>query len=684
MVSMGQIADTSLGLEASGIVLRVGSAVSLKPGDRVFAAAKGTYKNILRTKQMLCQVIPSNVSFEEAASIPIIFGTVYQALAKVARIQAGQSILIHAAAGGVGQAAIQLAQHYGAVIYATVSSDEKRNVLKDTYGIADEHIFNSRDMSFAQGVMRMTDNRGVDVILNSLSGEALQQTWKCIAPFGTFIEIGKKDILDNTGLSMRPFLDSTTFASINLDLCLTSYPLIMAETTRSVFSLLEQGVIKAVTPINVYPSSKIEDAFRFIQGGRHMGKIVVSFSEDDSVPIHPSAKFPLLLNPSVTYILTGGLGGLGRSISRFLVRHGARHIAFISRAGAASESAKACVQELQQARVNIKVYRCDISNRSELAAVLRQCRSEMPEVRGLVQGAMVLNDAIFENMTYQQWAAATRPKIQGSRNLHQLLPRDLDFFIMLSSMNGQTGNPGQANYAAGNTYQDALAESRRAQGLPGTSIDLGLMLDAGYIAEKGGDSNLKTWERVGINEAFFYSLLRGALTDSGRDDGSTCNRHTGATTTIPAQVIVGVATGGQCQDHKLQDPFYFDDVRFSLVKNMGFQNDRVTASTAPSELLLLQRQLMASTSKVDAAQALANALASRVARNLKTPVGNIDAAKPLHAYGVDSLVAVEIRHWIVRDMKAEVSLFDVLGSMSIASLALKIASASKLLPPGLQ
>ncbi len=203
MVAMGQIPDATLGFEASGIVSRLGSAVTrFKVGDHVCTIGKGTHRTIFRGKEILFQLIPEGMSFEEAASLPLISCTAYRALVDIARIRKGQSILIHSAAGGVGQAAIQLAKHYDAEIFATVGSDEKKKLVTEVYGVPEDHVFYSRDLSFSKGIMRMTKGRGVDIVLNSLSGEALRETWHCIAPFGTFVEIGIKDILSNSGLDM--------------------------------------------------------------------------------------------------------------------------------------------------------------------------------------------------------------------------------------------------------------------------------------------------------------------------------------------------------------------------------------------------------------------------------------------------------------------------------------------------
>lgn len=286
MIAMGQISDSILGAECSGVVTKVGSNVTrCKPGNRVVTWRLGCHKNYVRNPESIVQLIPDNITYEIAASIPVIYCTAYYSLYHVARLQPAESILIHAAAGGVGQAAIILAKHLGAEIFATVGSQEKKNLIIEQYGIPDDHIFYSRDLSFAKGIMRMTNGRGVDVVLNSLAGEALRETWHCIAMFGRFIELGKKDMVGNTGLDMAPFLRNVTFSSVNLYGMYSHNISLASKIFEEVMSLMRQGIIRVVTPIKIYGYSQMEDAFRFMQAGKHVGKIVLKPRNEELVPV---------------------------------------------------------------------------------------------------------------------------------------------------------------------------------------------------------------------------------------------------------------------------------------------------------------------------------------------------------------------------------------------------------------
>lgn len=280
MNAMGQIIvdGNDMGYEASGIIIRVGKGVThLKSGDRVCAWAQRAYTNRLRTHGAVTQLIPNDMSFEEGAAIPVAWCTAYVSLYDIARLESGETVLIHAAAGAVGQAALALARLRGAEIFATVGSAEKKTLVMEYHGIPADHIFSSRDSSFAAGVMRMTNNKGVDVVLNSLSGELLRLTWNCVAPFGRFIEIGKRDMTNGGRLDMAPFLEQKMFASVDLVQIYTLQIEKAGKLFQTVMNLFHDGIIKPRTihPLKVYPISKVEETFRLIQAGKHIGKLVL-------------------------------------------------------------------------------------------------------------------------------------------------------------------------------------------------------------------------------------------------------------------------------------------------------------------------------------------------------------------------------------------------------------------------
>jgi NADPH:quinone reductase-like Zn-dependent oxidoreductase len=312
----------------------------------------------------------------------------------------------------LGQALIQIAKMLEAEIYCTVGSDAKRQAVV-ALGVEPDRIFSSRDLSFAKGIKRVTGGRGVDVVVNSLAGEALRQSWACLAPYGRFIEVGKKDILGNSGLDMQPFVKNTIFAGVNLEAMMIHEPLRCHNLVSKVLGLFEQGAIDFIRPMTVHDFAEVESVFREMQRGSHIGKLILQATPASRVPILPRAEVPLRLKSDATYLLVGGLGGLGRAQAVFMAENGARHIAFISRSGDARTEAKKVMDALKEAGVEAKAYAGDVADKLQLSNVLDDISRSMPPIRGVIQGAMVLADSLFHRMSYDQWLTATRPKVQG-------------------------------------------------------------------------------------------------------------------------------------------------------------------------------------------------------------------------------------------------------------------------------
>ncbi|KAL8706496.1 MAG: hypothetical protein Q9201_000481 [Fulgogasparrea decipioides] len=316
MVALGQLPDKSLGQECAGTVTRIGDGVrsaQLGVGDRVCCVTHGAFKTYARSHLSSVHKIPDGMTFTTAAALPVAFCTAYYSLHHVAGLKEGQCILIHAAAGGVGQAAIQLAQLAKAVVFITVGTEQKRQLMMDLYKIPEEHIFSSWNLSFAQGINRLTKGRGVDVVLNSLAGQSLRQSLDCVAPLGRFVEIGKLDMYMREHLPMAPFLRGVTFASVDLAIIAEQAQHLMAELMEAVMSLAHTS-IHSPQPLNVFRVSELESAFRFLQSGKNAGKTVVEIHEEDLVPTRPSTKPSWSFDEHATYVIAGGLGGQAEAL----------------------------------------------------------------------------------------------------------------------------------------------------------------------------------------------------------------------------------------------------------------------------------------------------------------------------------------------------------------------------------
>ena len=321
----------------------------------------------------------------------------------------------------------------------------------------------------------------------------------------------------------------------------------------------------------------------------------------------------------------------------------------------------------------MKVYAADVADYDSFLASMEQCSQQLPPLKGVVQMAMVLRDAIIENMSYEDWAIPLRLKVQGTWNLHQYFGHDrpLDFMILASSISGICGNPGQAQYDAGNTYQDALAAYRREQGLKAVSVNLGIMLDVGVIAESV-EHNFKVWEKtLGIREPAFHALMKSLINGQQEIRGEKC----------PAQVSVGLGTADILAAHGLPSPPWFQDPRFAaLTAASASSSASGGAGGAGGGASLTSRLMEVGESKDQAAAAsiITGALVGKTAEILRIPTTEVDPRRPLYAYGVDSLVALEVRNWITREMKANMAVLDIMAAVPLETFAAQIAQKSKL------
>ncbi|TEA15218.1 Highly reducing polyketide synthase alt5 [Colletotrichum sidae] len=663
LVALGNLAEDKLGVDASGIVTRVGSAVAdFRPGDRVMTASCDTFATYVRFPARGAMAVPEGMTFEEAASMPLVFLTAHYALVTAGSLARGETILIHAAAGGVGQAAIMIAQRRGADIFATVGSETKKQLIMAQYGIPADRIFSSRDTSFAGAVMRATGGRGVDVVLNSLAGEALRLSWHCLAKFGRFLEIGKADLLANTGLDMAPFLDNKSYVGVNLlDFENNPTPRAVAlwgETAR----LIHDGAVRPVAPLQVFTMAEVEKAFRHMQAGKHMGKVVVRVDEADVVPAVP--RTPRVdVRGDATYVVAG-VGGICKEIGRWLADKGARHVVLLSRSAASGEENRSFAEELRSTYgAHTYAYDCDVGNRGALQQALDDLGSKnVPEIRGCVTGAMVLCDTLFDKMTAADVRATVGPKVHGTLNLHDALPRSLDFFVMLSSLAGVMGHRGQGNYGCGNVFQDHLAAHRRALGLRAMTVDVGYLVSVGFVAEH--DEYVDHVRAMGLRvmrTSDLHGLVATAL------EGSRAH---------PPQVMCGLPCGERRHDDDDDDKWYW-------IQDRRFANLRRTAAGAgagASAAVSLREELVrCGRADGEAADVVTAALVRRLAKLMMMPEDDVDAGKPLSAYGVDSLVAVEVRNYLSKEMAVDVSVFDIMANIPMRRLAADLAGKSKLL-----
>lgn len=664
LVALGRIPGLTFGIECAGTVSRTGTRCEVAQGDRVLMYSSEAFKTFSRGKADHVLKIPSDMTFHEAASIPAQFGTAWQVIHEIARIKQDETILIHSAAGGTGQAAIQTAQLLGAKVFATVGSNAKKRLLIDEYGIAEDHIFYSRNTSFARGINRMTKGRGVDVIMNSLSGEGLLASWRCIAPYGRFIEIGRKDILSDTGLPMLPFLKSASFTAFDGASFMSEQPERLRKGLQSILGLFATKQLHVARPLQVYSIADVEKVFRLMQDGKAAGKTVIEIKPEAQVLTVLNTRPSFLLDSKKTYLIVGGLGGLGRHIARWMVNRGAANLILLTRSGGSgSKAAQHFLAKLKAQGVRVEAPPCDVVDALALKGLLDRCAIDMPPIKGCIQGSMVLRDSLFENMSCGDWKVATDCKTLGSLNLHNLLPSGLDFFIMLSSASGVVGLRGQANYAAGNTFMDGLAHYRVARGQKAVSIDLGAMTEDGLLSE-----DPEFLQRV---------LAYGSLEGISRKQFSAildyyCNPDLPLLTDGHSQVIIGLGNG---RGSGLDGMSISNQPMFSHLRQCG--EALKPGAIDDKEVLDFKSSFLASTSLVESGAIVTEALIKKLSKSFPTLETNVDARKPLHSYGVDSLLAVELRNWLAKEFSANIPVFEISGGATFLSVGLTVAERSE-------
>ncbi|MEZ5586110.1 MAG: SDR family NAD(P)-dependent oxidoreductase [Sedimenticolaceae bacterium] len=490
MYAMGLLSDEAvengfagptLGMELSGVVTAVGPEVTdLGPGDEVIAFAPASFAERVVTPVTAVARKPPGWSFNAAATVPTTFFTAFYALHHLAKLEDGERLLIHGAAGGVGLAAIQLGRAMGAEIFATAGSDAKRDVVRL---LGADHVLDSRSLAFADDVLALTEGQGVDVVLNSLAGEAINRNLRILRPFGRFLELGKRDFYENTRIGLRPFRNNISYFGIDADQLMAERPALTRRLFGELMGLFEDGTLKPL-PYRAFPAAQAVEAFRYMQQSRQIGKVVLNF-DDGLGPVEPHVPAPrkLTLTPKATYLVTGGMRGFGLETARWLASKGARHLVLLSRRGAADAEAAPSIEILQKQGVQVRAVACDVTDAAALEDVFDSIAETMPPLRGIVHAAMVIDDGLVRSLTAERITKVLAPKVQGARNL-DTLSRDLqlDFFVLYSSATTLFGNPGQASYVAANRYLEVLAHTRRAAGLPAVCVSWGAIDDVGYLA----------------------------------------------------------------------------------------------------------------------------------------------------------------------------------------------------------
>ncbi|MGE2817967.1 SDR family NAD(P)-dependent oxidoreductase [Mycobacterium heidelbergense] len=648
MTALGQVPPLEsaegyrFGAECAGIVTRVGIGVTdINVGDEVVAvnATQGAAASYLTLPATGVVAKPASLSFEAACALPIVFLTAWYALHKLARLNAGERVLIHCAAGGTGMAAIQIARHLGAEVFATAGSPAKRELLR-TLGV--KHVFDSRSLDFADEIRIATDGAGVNVVLNSIAGESVSRSIACLAPYGRFVELGKRDLLQDSRLGLRHFLRNLAYYSFDLRQLLLDRP---DEVHTELTVLMGRFAARELHPLpyRVFHPSQTKAAFRHMAAARHVGKLVLAIAEREfSVVRAPEP-------PSVqgTWLITGGLGGLGLAMAEHLVDAGVRHLVLVGRSGVADEQVAAKLADLRQRGAHIDVEAADISARAAVAALLHRIELELPPLRGVIHCAMVLDDAPLTELDRTRLIKVLAPKAFGAWHLHELTAHlPLEAFVMFSSATSMVGNRGQANYAIANAFLDHLAQARAARRQRVLTVNWGAVSDVGYVARHDDVGRIVAMTGM------------GAFSSTQAFDAMTALWGTG----LPQVGVLPMDWPQFFRHHGLEP---HAQPRYEHIFAHGLEPVDAVDTGSP-----LRQQLHTQPPQARR-ELVTTALKTRLATVLGIPLETLDVEMPLMDY-LDSLLAVEIGSWLERELGAKVTIMELMKGPSTEQLSAQV------------
>ncbi|XP_045454011.1 fatty acid synthase [Melitaea cinxia] len=465
---------------------------STNNGTRVMAMIRnGAMANIVEGDRALMWSIPDEWTFEEAATVPVAYGTVYYALVMVGHMEKGESVLIHAGSGGVGQAAINVALHYGCEVFTTVGTPEKRAFIKKLFPqLKDSHIGNSRDTSFEDMVKRETKGKGVDLVLNSLSDDKLQASIRCLGYRGRFLEIGKFDITNNTPIGMNFFLKETSFHGIMLDYVFDQPFEFRQNLHDLLLSGIENGAVRPLTYCT-FGKDQIETAFRYMAAGKHIGKVIIKIRDEERNVRRAPEKLYLdalpryMCDENLSYVVVGGLGGFGLELADWLIMRGARKVLLTSRRGISNGYQSSRLRAWAGYGADVQISTHDITTEKGCEEMLKMANA-MGTVEAIFNLAVILKDSIFQNQTPETFKISYAPKAMATMNLDKLsrkLCPQLKDFVIFSSVSCGRGNAGQTNYGFSNSVMERICELRKKAGLPALAVQWGAVGDVGLVAD---------------------------------------------------------------------------------------------------------------------------------------------------------------------------------------------------------
>ena len=618
-------APVRMGGECSGRILAVGAGVEhLHAGDEVVALTPSPTKVGLLSSHVVVPATlvvprPKFLTPQEAAGVPIAYLTAHYSLVELARIEAGEWVLIHAGAGGVGLAAAKIAIERGARVIATASSPEKHNFLRE-WGV--EHILPSRSLDFAEGVLAITRGRGVDVVLNSLAGDFLLKSLEVLAPWGRFVELGKRDIYEDRRVGLKVFRNNIAYFAVDLAALIEHRQAYAARMLREVMADIESGKLP-VLPAKVFSAQDPVAAFQYMAQGRHIGKLVLGFAGDrETVLAHPPrAPHASLFRREATYILTGALGGVGSAVAEWMATNGAGELVLVSRREA-GEQGEEVMRRVRAAGARVRHSRVDLLDAESTRKLVEEIGRSGRQLRGVMHAAAVIDDALIADVDPSRFDAVFGPKVTGTWNLHlATLDVALDFFMMFSSFASIFPQPGHGTYSAANSFMDAFAGYRRGLGLAACSINWAGWLGMGLARESGTTRTIEAYDTEGFgsfdrDEALY--LLGEALKAN------------------PVQ-----AAAVRIDVHAMRERFGIVPPLFRELAEAEARGgaEQGTAAALPEDSLPAR---LREASQEERVQLLTEFLRVEAGRVLRMAPDKIQVTRPFGQLGIDSLMALEL------------------------------------------
>ncbi len=641
-------AGATIGMELSGHVVAIGSAVKdLSIGDAVMAIGPAAFSTHAVVSRAGVARLPETVSPVAAATVPVAFLTAYYAMMELGRIRAGETILIHGAAGGVGLAALQVAKLAGAKVIATAGTREKRRFVKM---LGADHVFDSRSLAFVNDILGVTGGEGVDLVLNSLFSEAMEQSLSLVKPFGRFLELGKRDYYSDSKIGLRPFRRNISYFGIDADQLLVNAPDLTKRIFTEIGALFEEGKLVPL-PYRAFGHDEIGNAFRLMQNAGHIGKIVVlpPVSGRDEVANRPAGR--MQVDNHGVHLVVGGIGGFGLAAANWLVEKGARNIALSTRRGVADAETLEAIKRWESRGVSTTVHACDITDEAAADKLLKTLRQIAP-LKTVVHAAMVLDDALINNLSRERNRPVIDVKAKGAAVLDRLTRGDaLDHFILFSSATTLVGNPGQANYVAANGYLEGLARARRLEGLPGLAIGFGAIADKGYLAQNTDVNDLLS-KRIGKTALKAQSALSHVESYIRSDPGTV-----DAAVTMIAELDWSAARNLPAVRNAL----------FEVILRTADQHSSGSDGKTMDLVAMIEGK-----SPQEAEDILYDLVAGEIAAILRVSKDTISRNKILKEIGLDSLMAVELGISFQQNTGFDMPLSGVADNTTVGDVARKL------------